>query len=231
MEDLTLWIPSGGTQSIHNNFTTGKKKLTAEASCRGSLKLIQYVVVVNTHSSTDRNIFCTHTRTDVPTYVYLPMWLLCACVREARQRDSSRLHTPTPQMQGPRSRILSGEMIKTHNQRINTAWLFFQLFVAFKCKYSISSLPPFSTVAYWLVWGGLGSYQGCILPLNLWQLKCASGPLDPHRDKEIIENAWKKRYWLVQHFISDWDTGSPTNGCFTNGKHLHIYGGLVIFYL
>lgn len=34
------------------------------------------------------------------------VWLLCACVREARQRDSSRLHTPTPQMQGPRSRIL-----------------------------------------------------------------------------------------------------------------------------
>lgn len=46
----------------------------------------------------------------------LPVWLLCACESEARQRDSSRLHTPTPQMQGPRSRILQE---KQTNEKYN----------------------------------------------------------------------------------------------------------------
>lgn len=56
---------------------------------------------------TQQLVECMYTTHTHKTYIYLPVWLLCACVREARQRESSRPHTPTPQMQGPRSRILS----------------------------------------------------------------------------------------------------------------------------
>lgn len=69
------------------------------------------VGVVNTQPPTGSNIYETHKQTY--GHKSLPVWLLCAWVREARQRDSSRLHTPTPQIQGPRSRILARKKLGT----------------------------------------------------------------------------------------------------------------------
>lgn len=84
------------------NFTTREKKLAAKAACSRNPPKNQHCKYC-----TQKLIECMYTMHAHKTYIYLPVWLLCACVREARQRESSRPHTPTPQMQGPRSRILS----------------------------------------------------------------------------------------------------------------------------
>lgn len=74
--------------------------------------------VVNTQPPAGSNIYETHTNRYTDTHA-LPVWLLCVCVREARQSDSRRLHTPTPQIQGPRSRILPDKKKKKGRTKSN----------------------------------------------------------------------------------------------------------------
>lgn len=105
---ISLWI-----QPLHSlRYHTAYSLPTLQHVKRNWLQRLPAAAIhqrsntVNTARRSSLSV-CMYTMHAHKTYIYLPVWLLCACVREARQRESSRPHTPTPQMQGPRSRILS----------------------------------------------------------------------------------------------------------------------------